>query len=235
MLYQLMYFILNAEGIEESIKVRYAKAVRGNLTDAEMVLIRYNCYCESGKKMQKYVNEFNLLKHLPLMSLKEFRKWKDLLQDDPNTCNALNVLFLSLHKKISYLLSLESDKEEKSEIACGKRWNFTFICSANKDRLVMIITHNLQALHGGRTVNATETALERLKIDNLKVMFFDFLVDRMFCSNFYCYNKTSALKIKHETIENKEIRYTITSKYPIVMTSRQMSRPPVRGSISQQG
>lgn len=71
-LYLLVSLIAEAD-IDEESRVMYAKCIRGQLSEGEMAVIRYNCMTANGTKMQQFVNQFNLLKHLPLMSIFEFR------------------------------------------------------------------------------------------------------------------------------------------------------------------
>lgn len=106
MLYQLLHLISYTEDVDEKTKVEYAKAIRGQLNDAELVFIRYNCRCSYGRKMQPFVNEFNLLKHLPLMALFEFRKWSDLL-DNKQLQMAINTTFLTRLSNLMYPKMLE--------------------------------------------------------------------------------------------------------------------------------
>ena len=70
--YRVLYRIFDLiefSGISESDKVRYAKIVRSQFTDTELVLMRYNAMTQVGKNMVSYINEFNLLKHLPPLEM----------------------------------------------------------------------------------------------------------------------------------------------------------------------
>lgn len=225
MLYQLVRFISTSEIIDEKNKVRYAKVVRGRLSDAELLLIRYNSNCVVGKKMQVFINEFNLLKHLPLMNLLEFRKWKDLLQYNKTLCNALNVLFLRLHKTISLLLSELSNEDKSITIEDYKRWTFLFSCNVKGDRLNFTIRYNTEERHGGRTITPTESALEQLGLVNVKMMFYDFLVETFLFSNFEVYNRDVNLQMRPLRSTNNEIRYIVRANYPLIISQRQMIRP----------
>ena len=89
-LYLLMQLIAEKGEISEQDRVDYAKCIRGQLTESEMFLLRYNCYTEYGLNMQNYVNRFNLIKHLPTMSLLEFLKWREMLGDKSDYINAID-------------------------------------------------------------------------------------------------------------------------------------------------
>ena len=68
MLYLLVTLVSNSE-LEEDDKVEYAKLVRGQMSNAEMLIVRYNCLSPYGEKMRPYCNQYNLTKHLPVTSL----------------------------------------------------------------------------------------------------------------------------------------------------------------------
>lgn len=79
MLY-LLTSLVSTSGLETNDKVLYAKLIRGQLSESEMVMLRYNCHSEYGVKMQKICNEFNLIKHLPVMQLLEFQEYHNNLR-----------------------------------------------------------------------------------------------------------------------------------------------------------
>ncbi len=71
LLYRIMQTISEAQ-VDGCVKLRYAKILRCLLTEDELFLLRYNAMTHYGNKMQPYINQYNLLKHLPLMRLLEF-------------------------------------------------------------------------------------------------------------------------------------------------------------------
>lgn len=81
-------------------KIRYAKILRCQLSEAELFMLRYNAYTSNGKKMQKYINQFNVTKHLPELSLLEFSYWRDRKFQDDASRNLLITYFISLRKSI---------------------------------------------------------------------------------------------------------------------------------------
>lgn len=95
-LYQLARLVAESD-IDEEDRVLYAKCIRGQLSDGELVILRYNCITDNGYAMRRFVNHFNLLKNLPLMSLFEFRAWADMLPDK-HMRSALDSAFITLRK-----------------------------------------------------------------------------------------------------------------------------------------
>ena len=96
-LYLLVNLIAEAD-IDEHNRVVYAKCIRGQLSEGELAILRYHCMTDTGEKMQHYVNHFNLLKHLPLMIIFEFRQWHDTIKDEQSQ-SALDSLFIFLKKR----------------------------------------------------------------------------------------------------------------------------------------
>lgn len=68
------------DGIE---KAKYIKILRAQLTNSELLLLRYNAQTPHGKKFKYYINEYNLLKHLPTFELLEFKYWWGDMKDKP--------------------------------------------------------------------------------------------------------------------------------------------------------
>lgn len=77
-LYRIYDLLDNAE-LKENVKKNYLKIIRAQLTDSELFFIRYNGMTYYGDNFTKYINKYNILKHLPAFDLLEFKDWwKDL-------------------------------------------------------------------------------------------------------------------------------------------------------------
>ena len=93
-LYRIYDLIDNAKTIPEEIKKDYLKIIRAQLTETELFFLRYNALTYYGRKFIKYINEYNILKHLPVFELLEFKDWwKDL---DIVERAGLNIVFTNL-------------------------------------------------------------------------------------------------------------------------------------------
>ena len=93
-LYRIYDLIDNAKTIPEEIKKDYLKIIRAQLTETELFFLRYNALTYYGHKFIKYINEYNILKHLPVFELLEFKDWwKDL---DAVERAGLNIVFTNL-------------------------------------------------------------------------------------------------------------------------------------------
>lgn len=114
-LYLLVRFIEEGK-IREDDRVLYIKSIRGQLTDGELILLRYNCMTGLGEAMRKYVNHFNLLKHISLMSLLEFKQWSDKLANGHEKA-ALDAMFITLRKLMKEMNDRDDEIEEVYEIS----------------------------------------------------------------------------------------------------------------------
>ena len=88
--------------LKEVDRVTYAKSIRGQLSEGEMLFLRYNCLTDRGDKMKPLVNQFNLLKHLPIMSLLEFRAHRNKISSQ-REINTLDSHFIILDCERFYI------------------------------------------------------------------------------------------------------------------------------------
>lgn len=109
-IYRLWFLIFDTK-LYLRDKLRYAKILRCQLSEAELFMLRYNAYTSNGKKMQKYINQFNVTKHLPELSLLEFSYWRERKFRDDASRNLLITYFIALRKSIKSRIVYEDDCE----------------------------------------------------------------------------------------------------------------------------
>lgn len=109
-IYRLWFLIFDTK-LYLRDKLRYAKILRCQLSEAELFMLRYNAYTSNGKKMQKYINQFNVTKHLPELSLLEFSYWRERKFRDDAARNLLITYFIALRKSIKSRIVYEDDCE----------------------------------------------------------------------------------------------------------------------------
>lgn len=233
MLYLLTSLVAGLD-LNSDDKVLYAKLVRGQLSESEMTMLRYNCHSLYGEKMQKYCNDFNLTKHLPVMQLLEFRSHYKKLKD--KVCNptddnfkelivGLDTMFITLRKYAKILL----DKESSQGIKYDKCKGYEIIMRVEEDRKVfkMKIVKNagIERRGGGARLSATEKALDYYSEDELNDLFQDYLSELFYASNFFKYNGKSNVKKGSFTTE-KGVRtylYTIRGNKRLALSSKQVA------------
>lgn len=235
-LYLLMKLIGDDNTIDEPMRVHYAKCVRGQLTENELFLMRYNCYSPYGENMKWYVNRFNLTKHLPTMSLLEFVKWRSIVGNDEELINALDAMFLELRSDIEDMMGEDADEfgERMFSKSLSKRYDIRMTFSDENKKYKFEL---FKIVHRGRTGTAKrpaiENALDKLTTGNLRQMFLDFHIDFFLVNNFFYYNgenngQRKRAKFKSDRIDDPEVIYvncTVESEYPIVLKYSQLEDP----------
>ena len=180
-LYQLMRFIDRGD-IEENDRVIYVKSVRGQLTDGEMALLRYNCLTPNGKAMQQYVNHFNLLKHVPLMNLLEFKQWADKVPDKHKRA-ALDTTFITLRKMMKELNG--NDEPTESNYDVSSRFLIKIEFEQGHRCMIFRLEENKKAKSGGPVKHPyAESALKAIGNKELPSLFYAFLYETFIVSNF---------------------------------------------------
>lgn len=101
-LYRIMDLVDSAD-IEEKEKVKYIKILRSQLTDTEVILLRYNAMTVLGKNARKYIVKYNLLKHTSPLGLLEYRQWRNLFVE--TTRNKVNIILYTVRKYIHKLIN----------------------------------------------------------------------------------------------------------------------------------
>ncbi len=235
-LYLLMQLVADRGDIDEEDRVAYAKCVRGQLSEAEMFVMRYNCYTEYGKNMQKYVNRFNLLKHLPTMNLLEFNQWRKRIKDSTNYINAIDEFFLKIRKDTGdLLLSMPEEGEKTKQIVVSKNYMVILYFSAdNKNYEFKLIRKLHTSRYGYMGIPDIEKALNFYTIGELRQMMLHFHQELFFCSNFSIYNGDNggqrskarvSSSIDNSSIDEHMVVCKMTSDYPIVLNNMQLDNP----------
>lgn len=234
MLY-LLTSLVSASGLETNDKVLYAKLIRGQLSESEMTMLRYNCHSEYGVKMQKICNEFNLIKHLPVMQLLEFRQHYKIIKDKVEKAGGenlrelvvgLDTMFITLRKYAKIMFDEDPLQKKRMYDKC-KGYTVTMTVSENKKKfiLTLIKDSNVERRGGGTGLSATEKALDCFTKDQLNELFQDYLSELFYASNYYLYNGKKS--VKKGNISQKDGKYlftlTIESDIRLALSFKQMA------------
>lgn len=109
-LYRIYDLLDNATTIEETSKKNYLKIIRAQLTESELFFLRYNAMGFYGAKFTTYINRYNVLKHLPILDLLEFRNWSKTLSATEKI--GINIIF-------NYIESIVCDKIKRNQSGDG--------------------------------------------------------------------------------------------------------------------
>lgn len=115
-LYRLIDLIEH-ENIDGDEKRKYAKIVRAQLGEGELFFLRYNATTEYGKKFINYITKYNLLKHIPPMSLMEFKAHRRIMdRARENTSLGMNIFIQKLRKAIYDRTVYRSDYDDLQNV-----------------------------------------------------------------------------------------------------------------------
>lgn len=207
--------------ITEHDRVEYAKSIRGQLSEGEMLLLRYNCLTSRGEKMRTFVNQFNLIKHLPIMSLLEFRKHREKLRSYRDA-NTLDTHFIALKKIMKEYVGFATNEQTS-------KWNFSLKYSIEMElspdrkqfKLIVKRMKNRPAT-GSDGTPPIEKALNCFTdISDIRELYKDFIREALLVSNFYLYNGSNNNNVTGKEDSDEEYDYAIleyVSNYPIVVT-----------------
>ena len=207
-LYRIMELI-DSSDISNMEKLRYAKIIRAQLRESELFFLRYNCMTSYGDNFIEYINMYRLTKHLPIMSLLEFKYIKDKFGDDELISLTLNMVFRNVWRKIYGVTvgRIERDNNIGIEPSSGKYKMSLDMSSSSKTMLRLSIDNS--------TRNRTPllSSLSKLNHDDLQLLMKYFLLEVYRYSNFSRYNDARENQLKFDT----EIK-TVDGKTVILAT-----------------
>lgn len=229
MLY-LLTSLVSTSGLETNDKVLYAKLIRGQLSESEMTMLRYNCHSEYGVKMQKFCNEFNLIKHLPVMQLLEFQEHYNNLKKVAKGENikelivGLDTMFITIRKYAKNIL----EKDGPMKITYDKCKSYIIELRVTEDRKMFTMTlvkdTKVERRGGGIRLSATEKALDYYTDEQLNKLFKDYLTELFYVSNFYQYNEEKNVDkgVSAKNGNTYSFTLTINSNKRLALSSNQV-------------
>ena len=224
--YQLLV-LLDTPYLDDSSKVIYLKIVRSQLTDEELILIRYNCLTKRGQKMRMPVFRYNILKHLPLLDLFEFKKYKQCLTHQQ--ANLLSDELISWKKEICFLFSPKAYEEEsfKFEIRFAKRHTVSIKATADKKNYEFSLKKAPRI--AGRNYDPMIPVLDKFSDEDLENLLVDFHTEVFRHTHFRMFNRQKRLiGINHSRLnEGKNTIFSIKVSYenPIIVSYSQIQEP----------
>ena len=188
-----IFDVINKAPVPEEIKIKYAKLIRCQFTDSELVLLRYNAMGQLGKNMRPMINKYNLLKHIHPLALLEFHEWRKRFPSSSR--NEVNILLYMVQKQIHDLfLSSDSTRAITSILT---KYNIN-VSKLNKETVCKIdFTRNTAV----RIKYDLFTCFDPIAIDMIKALFVNWLKDVFVFSNFGMFN--SRVEVKTSAIEHR--------------------------------
>lgn len=208
-LYRIFRFIDTAP-FEFEDKMRYAKTARALMSESELFFLYYNAQTDYGKNFIILINNYNLLKHLPILEKLEF-KWLSV-QFDMEMLMSMSQLLYEVKKDC---VKIFTKKQKVVKSYFGSHIQISIKLKKNEIRLQILIRKNIPATNtfqkGYGLLNLSE--------NDLREMLFNFLHDIIEFENFREINKA---KIKYE-------KYTMsnTSKAIIWVNAKTEAEFPI--------
>ena len=221
-LYQ-MFNLLETDDIEKNYKTRYTKLLRSQMTDEELILIRYNCMTERGRKMQLPIFHYNILKHIPLLGLFEFKKYSRGLSN--SQINSLNDEFIIWKKEICELFRRQSTSTKKLTRDYQERYSIEFIVSENNKHYTFILTKKPKTTGPKEMMVKIFDKYDDSLLENLLV---DFHTEVFLHSHFKKYNRHASYKLSHSlVIDNLDriFKIQIRQDNPLIISYYQIEHP----------
>ena len=203
LLYRIFQLIDNSK-IKINRKREVANIVSCQLSEQELFLLRYNAMSRHGKNMQKYINQYNLLKHLPLLSKLEFAGYAQIVADELSI-NIINTEFYLLKQEMAKLLLQPNGGEYKERLS----EKYSVKLNVNNDRTSYKIS--IMKKDKCKASSSTDSAFDKLNTSALLELLKDFVNEIFLYSNFSVFNDVSALSFDPHT--DKQNQTNITTVY----------------------
>lgn len=183
-----LFQVLDEADINGKSKSDLAKIVRAELSDSELVLLRYNAMTPLGKKFSFYINRYNLLKHLPPLNLFEFKRWTERLSEVQ--IGQANTIFLTMKKIMRGLLN---DKETEPLLKSSReRYKCNFSVNHNKSEIRLKVVRDTSKVIGAYDVYSSLDGFTNKELEDL----LSYIMREYFIlSNFNMFNKRKDLEI----------------------------------------
>lgn len=188
-LYRIYELIDCSSEISEKQKKEYSKIVRAQLTESELFFIRYNAMTIYGKSFVKYINKYNILKHLPAFELLEFKDWWGKDNNSPGLNiverEGVNIIYSLITKSLKdvfkqsssndYMVTLMPDDDAKYQISMALRQHYDFMITITIKNKATIFTREFMGF-------------KKMDEKRIQQLFDCFLKEIFMYSNFHQFN-----------------------------------------------
>lgn len=176
-----IFSIIYSSDFSKTEKMNYAKIVRAQLSESELFFIYYNAFTDYGVKFRRLINEFDILKHLPILEKVEFKNYVENLEHFER--NIINLLFEDLIRAIKKAIS---SQEETHKSYYSGLIAFRVVSSSNSHFKVYIYKKEKLDVNAP---NYNSGGLLDFDLSKTERFFKDFLSDLLYYSNYFEYNR----------------------------------------------
>lgn len=221
-LYRL-FELIDKEKIEEKEKVRYAKIARAQLSEGELFMLRYNSATPYGQKFIEYINKYRLLKHLPILSLLEFCRIRDIISNGDSLYQySLNMMFFTISKRI-YNITVGHEKRPQDYVLLyDERKKYRIELNMAKERrtaLVLTIDNN------AKNSDPLLKCFRNFQPNDFKDLLIDLLLEIYKYSNYSRYNSDDEIEYKSKIFQKDNITKVVCMVYHLYGKKLRVSHP----------
>lgn len=192
-LYRIYDLIDNAD-LEESSKKNYLKIVRAQLTESELFFLRYNAMTYYGMNFVKYINKYNILKHLPAFELLEFKDWWNKQNQMEKT--GINIIFDFVNRRIRDMLcDIQKLKDTVNINSISPKYSMRLDKKSPCDLLITVIINKT-----AKNDKVEFSALDNFDNKKIQQLLDCFIKEVIMYSNFEQYNETKELETYSDPI-----------------------------------
>ena len=227
--YRIFQLIDKAQ-IPDDKRTDVIKIMRCQFSEEEMFLLRYNAMSDYGRKMQQYLNRYNIQKHLPMINLLEFSQYKSKLTDEIKQNRLNNELHL-LKKEIRRLFLMNDNAEKVFEKQYSGRYHIKVTVQSDNKKFRIELNKN-SCIQVASDPSSIDAAFEALGIDKLHLLLNDFVLELFVYSNYSKYNEYDKLLINKDInvlqqaqLSTFYVELTHTEGYALKCTERQLDNP----------
>lgn len=188
--------------ISEDVRLEYAKLLRSQFTENELLCLRYHIKFGDYRKFAYLANKFNIMKHLPIFDLLEFNYWSGNEKLSDIERREIGNLFIIVAKQIR-------QRENCQIVRCNGQ---LIIDIQIKDSCLKLSFSKYPLQKASQDYVAGLYKFEDESIENLLECI---LKEIVVFSNFSCYNNYSELSFNSKIREYgayKQIEATVTNR-----------------------
>lgn len=194
-IYRLLDMI-DASQISDDVRMSYAKLLRSQFTENELLCLRYHIKFGDYRKFAYLVNKYNMMKHLPIFDLFEFSYWSRNQQLTDVEKREVSNFFILISKYIKKRQSIKIPR-------CHNKLIFEIQVSPCR---IIVVCRKYQLLPTNQDNLACLYKFENKVLENLLECV---LKEIVVFSNFSCYNNFVELQFNSKTLrENDECDVT---------------------------
>lgn len=219
-LYRMFEVLENNEKLLGDKSKEYAKIIRAQLSESELFFIRYNAYSFYGKNLQKHINKYNLLKHLPVFELVEFKNVCDNIGIKSENTESINAIYYDIRKTLKDILKKYNSNQytlgtsKSIELSKFTKKHKLFITLQEKYKIEFKYTMDKSVI---TTTHPNFKFFDDLDKSKKNILLGLFINELFFDSNFSEFNKRiskgKGVEIKQDSNNNEnQIIITIENK-----------------------